>query len=111
MPPFFGVSSAGAASGGTPKSAANRASLIFITSSCSTVLFIEPDRRQILIDEVGWADLEALHVRPVRHDPVPPQYPDHMGRVIEHVLFEPAHKRPLLRRIGLAQQLFVKVDL
>src|SRR4029077_9420855 len=47
----------------------------------------------------------------VRHDPVPPQYPNHVGLVIEHVLFEPAHQEALLRRIGFAQHLFIKLDL
>ena len=35
-------------------------------------LLVEPEPRQVLIDEMGRRDLEALQVGPIRHDPVPP---------------------------------------
>src|SRR5260370_7326800 len=56
-------------------------------------------------------DFEPLDVGAVGHDPVPPQYPDHVRLVLQHELFELAHQHPLPRRIGLAQHLLVKVDL
>src|SRR5947207_9194444 len=60
-------------------------------------LLIKPDRRQILIEEMARTDLPALHIRAVRHDPVPPQRRDVMYLIIERVLFEgPIHspRRP-----------------
>src|SRR2546423_7985745 len=35
-------------------------------------LFVEPDCRQVLIDEMRRGDFEALHIGPVRHDPMSP---------------------------------------
>ena len=35
-------------------------------------LFVEPDRRQILVDEMAWADLPAIDIGVLRHDPIPP---------------------------------------
>src|SRR5271155_2591988 len=113
MPPGFGVSSVIAVSGTAPRIAtrlANGPDLIAIPSSDPVVLSIEPDCRQILIDEVRRADLEALHIGPIRHDPMPPQYPDLMRPVVEHIFFEVAHQGALPRRIGFMQHLLVEVD-
>src|SRR5216683_5980470 len=112
MPPYFGVSSAGAgaANAAAPRNAANIADLIS-TKLLPAFLLVEPDLRQILVDEVRRADLEPLHIGPVGHDPVPPQHPNHMGLFVEHVFFEPAHQLALLLGIGLVQHLVVKIDL
>src|SRR6516162_3617938 len=48
-------------------------------------LLVEPDGRQVLIDIMARADLPALHVRPVRDDPVVPGRLQHMRLGIEHV--------------------------
>src|SRR6516225_422668 len=62
MPPCFGVSAAPAAGGAapmaTPISTAAAPELILIASSCSA-LFIEPHRRQILVQIMAGADLPA----------------------------------------------------
>ena len=36
-------------------------------------LFVEPDRRQILVQVMARADLPAFDIGPVGHDPIPPQ--------------------------------------
>ena len=38
-----------------------------------SLLFIQPNPRQVLIDEMGRGDLPAFDIRAIRHDPVPPQ--------------------------------------
>src|SRR5690242_5156703 len=107
MPPRFGSSSAGAAidialsktataanspircltldlpprnghNSATPASPGWGAISIRFTASFAIDLFVEPDCCEILIDEVCRGDFEALDVGPVRHDAVPPQYPDHV---------------------------------
>src|SRR5215469_5179628 len=50
LPPFFGVSAGSAANGAATRDAVSSPSPIFITSSCSTVSLVEPDRRQVLIE-------------------------------------------------------------
>src|SRR5882762_7029640 len=103
VPPRFGVSSAVA---GTAEisAAANTSAPRFpklIYSSPRLVsrrLLVEPEPRQVLIDEMGRRDLEPLQVRPVRHDPVPPQCPDLVRLLIEHVGLQAAHQLALLRR-------------
>src|ERR1700758_1085811 len=74
-------------------------------------LLVKPDRRQILIDVVAWADLPALYVRPIRDDPVVPGRHQHMRLDIEHVFFEFTHQGALLGRIGLVQHLLIEIDL
>jgi hypothetical protein len=56
-------------------------------------------------------DLEPLNIGAVRHDPVPPQHPEHMRLVVEHVFLEPAHRFALPGRVDFAQHLLVELDL
>src|SRR6516225_1966207 len=115
MPPNFGASPANAVTCAVPMIATRLAThspdWIAISSSCSSVLFIEPDLRQVLINEVRRADFPALHIRTIRNYPVPPQHPDHVALFVEHVFLEPAHQRALLCRVGFVQNLFIEVDL
>src|SRR5947208_12612852 len=81
-----------------------------VCSPRSRLLFVEPQPRQVLIDEMGGRDLEALEIGAVRHDAVPPQGPDLMRLFVEDVFLQLAHQLALPRRIGLAQHLVVKRD-
>src|SRR5438105_11095724 len=56
------------------------------------------------------ADLPALHIRAVRHDPVPPQRRDVMYLIVERVPFEGPHQCALPRRIGLVQHFLIEID-
>src|SRR5215468_4727657 len=56
---------------------------------------IQPDRRQILVDEMAWADLPALHVRPVRHGAIPIGDPHRVRLGIEDISLEFSHQRAL----------------
>src|SRR5260370_42000726 len=121
MPPFFGVSSTGAAKDApirrAPRPAARVADLASIgippnNASCSSSpLFIEPDRRQILVDVMARADFPALYIRSVGNDAIPPQYPNLVGLCIEHIFLEIAHQSALLGEFGLAQHLVVEINL
>jgi len=75
-----------------------------------SVLSIEPDRRQVLVDELARADLPALDIGAIRHDPIPPQYADLVRLGVQHVFFEVANQVPLLGEIGLAQHPLVEID-
>src|SRR5438067_13430416 len=113
MPPRFGVSSA--LTGHASASAATKTSAPrFVTFICSSLgrpaLSVEPQPRQVLVDEMRRGDLEALEVGPVRNNAVPPQGPDLVRLLVEHVSFELTHQRALLRRIGLMQHFFVERD-
>src|SRR6516162_6727573 len=104
MPPCLGVSSA-AASG-----AAASSDPILIASSCSAELFIEPNRRQILIEIMAGADPPALHIRAVRNNTVIPEQEYLVGLAVENVLLEVAHQGPLLRELGFMQHPIVQID-
>src|SRR6266404_2826925 len=56
------------------------------------------------------ADLPTLHIRAVRHDPVPPQRRDVMYLIVERVPFEGPHQCALPRRIGLVQHFLIEID-
>src|SRR5713101_1558082 len=62
---------------------------------------VEPDRRQILVEEVARTDLPALDIGTVGDDPVPPQRHDFVRLAVERVFLKLAHQHALLRRIGL----------
>src|SRR6202045_5336679 len=113
VPPPFGVPSAAAGiariSVAASRSASRFPKLIYSSRRfVSWRLLVEPEPCQILIDEMGRGRLEALQIRPVRHDPVPPQRPDLMRLLVEHVGLEASHQFALLCRIGLVQHLFVE---
>src|SRR2546422_1034122 len=110
VPPRFGVC---ANAGSAPRArrvtaiAQNRAALAiaFLLAPrlgvASAVLFVEPDRRQILINIKARADLPPLKVGAVRHDAVLPQHEYLVRLFVEHAFLEGAHRRTLLRWIGL----------
>ena len=104
MPPFFGVSAAqSAAPRMAARLAASKPVLIPIASSRRVRRSVEPDRRQILIDVVTWADLPSLDIRPVGNDPAPPQYPNLVGLGIEHVFTQEARSLELRAAGDLAR--------
>src|SRR5260370_40697250 len=115
MPPFFGVSSTGAAKDApirrAPRPAARVADLASIgippnNASCSSSpLFIEPDRRQILVDVITRADFPAHYIRSVGHDAIPPQYPNLGGPCTEHISLQTAHQSPPLGQSSHAPHL------
>src|SRR5215471_17850949 len=113
MPPDFGVSpaAAGAVSATAPRSAAGRASLVHIVPSCSTILFVEPHRRQILVQIMAGADLPALHICAVGNNTVVPEQKYFVSLAIENMLLEIAHQGPLLRELGFMQHPIVQLDL
>src|SRR6516165_2993819 len=113
MPPCLGVSSAaasGAAAMAAASSAAASSDPILIASSCSAELFIEPNRRQILIEIMAGADPPALHIRAVRNNTVIPQQEYLVGLTVENVLLEVAHQGPLLGELGFIQHPVVQID-
>src|SRR5271166_6803674 len=114
MPPCFGVCSAATASGAAATAAPSRAAAssdpILIAFSCSAELFIEPHRRQILVQIVAGTNLPALHIRPVGHDPVVPQQEYLVGLAVENVLLEVAHQGPLLGELGFMQHPIAQID-
>src|SRR5437016_797974 len=117
MPPRFGVSAplAGRASNSNAAAPTANSTLHFMSSSLIARigagcivrpsagskpirrrLFVEPDRRQVLIDEMAGADLPAFDVAAVRHDAVPP---DDLGGVrlgVHHQLLKGEHSGFLL---------------
>src|SRR5712691_9053309 len=117
MPPSFGVSATGAATGAAPKMAAARIAasaldLVSTVASCSwSFLFIEPDGRQVLIEEMARADLPPLHIRLVWDDAVPPYHPDLVRLGVDHVFLELAHQGALLGKVGLAEHFTVEIQL
>src|SRR6266404_2781486 len=115
MPPYFGVSSAGATRGAAPtvapSNAAARSDLSFIVSPCSAVLFVKPYRFQVLIEIMTGADLPTLYIRAVGNNAVIPEQEYLVGLAIEHMLLEVAHQDPLLRRVGLPQHPIVQINL
>ena len=54
-------------------------------------LFIEPDRRQVLVEIMTWADFPALHICVMWHHSVPPQQKDVVRFGVENVFLEVAH--------------------
>src|SRR5689334_4137115 len=106
MPPSRGVSATGVVTGAAinraPRLVISIADLVSIgipprKASCSPrLLFIEPDRRQVLVDEVTRADLPPLHIRLVGNDAVPPYHPDLVRLGVDHVFLEIAHQGALL---------------
>src|SRR5947207_10129167 len=121
MPPRFGVSAAGAAvpaSDSAPinPAAASRAADPMLSSRSasffclSSTLLVQPDGRQVLIEEVTWADLPAFDIGAVRHATVPEGQRQFVRLGVDHVSLELAHQRPLLHRVGLVQHLVVYLD-
>src|SRR5215468_9603793 len=116
MPPRFGFSSAPVGVGAdaakaTPTPAAHNANLSVIRNLQWSPLLVEPDRAEILVQVMARADLPALDIGSVRHDPVPPQQKHSVRLVIKHVFLKFAHHRALSCRIGLAQHLLIEIDL
>src|SRR5499427_7935720 len=72
--------------------------------------FIEPDCRQILVEEMARTDLPAFDIGAVGHDPVPPESHDFMRLVVERMLLVLTHQQALLRRIGLVQHPLIEID-
>src|SRR5271167_1430871 len=58
-------------------------------------LFVQPDCRQVLIDEMARADFPALHVRAVRDAAEPPHDPGLVRLVVDHVFLEFPHQAAL----------------
>src|SRR3954447_20746762 len=71
-------------------------------------LFVQPNRRKILVDEMTGADLPALDVGPVWDDSVPPHEVKRMHLLVEDALLELAHQLPLFGGLGLAQHRVIK---
>src|SRR5579884_2311480 len=71
---------------------------------------VEPEARQVLVDEMRRRDLEALYIRAIRHDAVPPQRPDLVRLGIDEALLYRPHILTLLRRVRLVQHLVVDGD-
>ena len=67
------------------------------------LLFVEPDRPQILIDVMARTHFPAFNIASVGHDAVPPQQEDFVGLGIKDQRFELAHELPLSCEIGLPQ--------
>src|SRR5438045_128360 len=119
VPPRFGVSSAlagNAKASAAAKTSTPRNPTVICSSRrrCSDrrwPSFVEPETCQILIDEMRRCDLEPLQIRPVRHDAVPPQCPDLVRLLVEHIGLETAHQLALFCRIGLVQHLLIERDL
>src|SRR5947199_5081635 len=112
MPPRLGASSAlaGGSSAASVPAATESASRnrifplpswsfyrLFITAEMS---FVEPHRREILVQEMAGADLPAFDVRAVRHDPVPPYELGGVRLGVHHLLLEVDHQPLPLLRLG-----------
>src|SRR5262249_14122499 len=69
---------------------------------------IQPDGRQILVDEMAWADLPALYIRPVGHGAIPIGDPHRVRLGIEDISLEFTHQRALPGGVRLVQHLFVE---
>src|SRR4029079_8292608 len=54
-------------------------------------LFVEPDRRQILVDVMAGADLEAFDIASIWHDAITPKQEGFMRLCIEHALLKLTH--------------------
>src|SRR5260370_6865905 len=57
------------------------------------------------------ADLPSLHIRLVRDDAVPPDYPDLVRLGVDHVFLEVAHQGALLGKVGLTEHFAVEIQL
>src|SRR6185312_7047267 len=55
-------------------------------------LFVQPDRREVLVEEVARTDFPALDVGTVRNDAVPPDEVKRVRLVVEHAFFELPHQ-------------------
>src|SRR6266849_4901697 len=100
MPPRFGVSSpaAGIATASTAtRPAANRNANSMVSSGFAAIrgssagcrrcrLFVEPNRRQILVEVMARADLPAFDISMMRNRSVPPQEEDLVRLGIEDML-------------------------
>src|SRR5690348_4746503 len=87
----------------------SRSGLLSI-SATAMMLFVQPDRRQILVQVVARADLPALYVGPVRDDAVPPQHRKLVRFGVDDVLFEFPHQSALPASIGLVQHGLIEID-
>ena len=72
-------------------------------------LFVQPDCRQVLIDEMARPDFPALHVRAVRDAPEPPHDPGLVRLVVDHVFLDFSHQAALFGGC-LVQHFLIKVD-
>src|SRR5438477_1821613 len=88
----------------------SRSGLVSIAATLMT-LFIEPDRRQILIVEMARTDFPAFHIGPVRNATEPPHEPDLVRLVVDHIFLELAHEAALFGGVGLVQHFLVEVSL
>src|SRR4030088_416423 len=68
---------------------------------------IKPDVREILVNEMAWADLPALYIRPVRHGAIPIGDPHRVRLGIDDISLEFSHQRALPGEGRLVQHLFV----
>src|SRR5215831_4660881 len=73
--------------------------------------FIEPDCRQVLVEEMARTDLPAFDIGAVGDDSVPPQGHDFVRLLVEHVLLKLPHQCALLCRIGLMQHALIEIDI
>src|SRR6516162_2063820 len=87
----------------------SRSGLVSIVATLMT-LFVEPDRRQILIDVMAGADLPAFDIGPVRHGSLPPQQVDRMRLLVENVFVELEQIGALFGLVEFAQLLVVHLD-
>src|SRR6185436_18798847 len=55
-------------------------------SGASTVLLVEPDVRQVLVGEMAWDDLPALHAGDVRYQAAVPDHRHAVGGSNDHAL-------------------------
>src|SRR5215471_16668210 len=73
--------------------------------------FIEPDCRQVLVEEMARTDLPAFDIGAVGDDSVPPQGHNFVRLLVEHVLLKLPHQCALLCRIGLMQHALIEIDI
>src|SRR5690242_8672613 len=64
---------------------------------------IQPDGRQVLVDVMTRAYLEAFNIASVRHDAVTPEQEGFVRLGVQHSLLELAHQVTLPRKIRLTK--------
>src|ERR1700740_2960489 len=85
----------------------SRSGLVSVAATLMT-LFVQPNRRQILVEVMTGADLPPLHIGSIRNDAVPPQHWELVRLGIDHMLLEFAHQTALFGGVGLVQHRLVK---
>src|SRR3954447_9277652 len=69
---------------------------------------VQPYRREVLVDEMAWADFPALYIRPVRHGAIPIGDPHRVRLGIKDIFLEFSHQRALPDGVRLVQHLLVE---